>query len=181
MSSLSQFVTILWLFKYVFFRQQSNFFYENRNLTISLSCFKYCNGSLYPQDKITKLYSGQVLQPDLCYLPSPLLHCAYPLLSQHHTSATLASLQFLECIHPSQVFFEQKSLFLIFSKPVQIFCPSNLSLNTTPAGKIFPESQTRLDASITHSYSILYFYIAAFISILAKTYLFNYLFKAHLP
>ena len=41
-SSLSQFVTILWLFKYVFFRQQSNFFYENRNLTISLSCFKYC-------------------------------------------------------------------------------------------------------------------------------------------
>lgn len=113
------------------------FFYENRNLTISLSCFRYCNGILYPQDKIPKLYSGQVLQPDLCYFPSPLLHCAYPLLSQHHTSATLASLQFLECIHPSQVFFEQKSLFLIFSKPVQIFCPSNLSSNTTPAGKFF--------------------------------------------
>lgn len=79
-SSLSQFVTILWLLKYLSFMQQSYYFLWKR---------KYNHISLWPQTfhwhplpsrSNPKPYSDhEVTQPGLCYFPSPLLHHTHPL------------------------------------------------------------------------------------------------------
>lgn len=114
-------------------------FLENTNAIISPSCFKHFNGILCPQDKIPGLFSGhealcrlsstiaRVLSPSRSCLLPPVCHCRH---------LGVLSAPWMHQSFPN-LLFEQKPIPFIFSKPVQIFCPSDLSWNTTPAGKSF--------------------------------------------
>lgn len=128
---------------------------------ISLSCFKHFNGRLCPQNTIPDPSSSpevlHLLTSDPFWVPScivliwlfPSLHfCHHGILSapwMHQSSSSLFSEG------------KKKHLFFIFSKPVQIFCPSNLSLTVNSHRETFQKFQIRLEASITHYYRALYF------------------------
>lgn len=114
---------------------------------MSSSHFKHSNGILYPQNNVPNPHSSPEALHRLAsvtsHSPSYTVHI--PLLLHSCISATLASFHSLNAsVLPKSVCWggkkkekkKKKNLF-IFSKPVQIFCPSNLSLNITPAGKFF--------------------------------------------
>lgn len=120
---------------------KDNFFWfrTKKVLSYCFFCSKYSTGYLCLQAKTpnTSNVHKALHSPASVAYPAPCAPC---------TSATLASCQ-LQCSSALPKSVSWTEHFLIFSKPVQIFCPSDLSLNETIDRKIFPKSQTCLDAS----------------------------------
>lgn len=131
-SSSYQSVTILWLFKCLFSLQQSKPYFWKTKMQSSHPLAS--NSSMAPF--ALRIKSSQwpcsPAQDGLCHFLCSLLYPSHPHHLQLCSSATLASSQLPECNSSPRLSFEEKRLFLIFSKPVQILCPSDLSLNTAP-------------------------------------------------
>lgn len=138
-------------------------FLESISAIISLSCFKHFNGRLCPQNTIPDPSSSHEVLHLLTSAPFWVPSCIVliPLLfsSLHFCHHGILSAPWMHQ-SSSSLFFEGgkiKNTFFIFSKPVQIFSPSNLSLTINSHREIFQEFQIRLEASITHYYRALYF------------------------